>query len=127
IMEHLHENNRAQALFGTHYHELTELAALMPRVVNRTMAVKEWAERIVFLRRVIPGSADKSYGLHVARLAGLPPGVIERAGEILANLEAEEYDPNGKPRIARGNAPETGAPAQLTLFVPPEQVVATLL
>src|SRR6185436_9510093 len=127
IVEHLHEHRRPKTLFATHYHELTELASLLPRVVNRTMAVKEWEERIVFLRRVVPGSADKSYGLHVARLAGLPPAVIDRAGEILANLEAQEYDPNGKPRLARGNAPETGAPAQLTLFVSPEQVVATLL
>ncbi|HKI02721.1 MAG TPA: DNA mismatch repair protein MutS [Thermoanaerobaculia bacterium] len=128
IVEYLHEHRRPKTLFATHYHELTELASLLPRVVNRTMAVKEWDERIVFLRRVVPGSADKSYGLHVARLAGLPPTVIERAGEILANLEAQEYDPNGKPRLARGNAaPETGGPAQLTLFAPPEQVVASLL
>jgi DNA mismatch repair protein MutS len=127
IVEHLHEHRRPKTLFATHYHELTELATLLPRVVNRTMAVKEWEERIVFLRRVVPGSADKSYGLHVARLAGLPSELIDRAGEILANLEAQEYDPSGKPRLARGNAPETGAPAQLTLFVPPEQVVATLL
>ncbi|HEY7215539.1 MAG TPA: DNA mismatch repair protein MutS, partial [Thermoanaerobaculia bacterium] len=127
IVEHLHEHRRPKTLFATHYHELTELATLLPRVVNRTMAVKEWEERIVFLRRVVPGSADKSYGLHVARLAGLPSELIDRAGEILANLEAQEYDPSGKPRLARGNAPETGAPAQLTLFVPLEQVVATLL
>ncbi len=127
IVEHLHEHRRPKTLFATHYHELTELATLLPRVVNRTMAVKEWEERIVFLRRVVPGSADKSYGLHVARLAGLPAAVIDRAGEILANLEAQEYDPSGKPRLARGNAPETGAPAQLTLFAPPEHVVAGLL
>ena len=127
IVEHLHARSGAKTLFATHYHELTELAALLPRVVNRTMAVKEWEERIVFLRRVVPGSADKSYGLHVARLAGLPPGVIDRAGEILANLESQEYDPTGRPRLARGNAPETGAPAQLALFVPPEAVVASLL
>jgi DNA mismatch repair protein MutS len=130
IVEYLHENRRPKTLFATHYHELTELASLLPRVVNRTMAVKEWEERIVFLRRVIPGSADKSYGLHVARLAGLPPSVIDRAGEILANLESLEYDPTGKPRLARGNAPnapEPGEPAQLTLFAPPEQVVATAL
>jgi DNA mismatch repair protein MutS len=79
---------------------------------------------------VVPGSADKSYGLHVARLAGLPETVIERAGEILANLESHEYDPTGKPRLARGsapNAPEPGEPAQLTLFTPPEQVVAAVL
>jgi DNA mismatch repair protein MutS len=130
IVEYLHEHRRPKTLFATHYHELTELASLLPRVVNRTMAVKEWEERIVFLRRVVPGSADKSYGLHVARLAGLPETVIERAGEILANLESHEYDPTGKPRLARGsapNAPEPGAPAQLTLFTPPEQVVAAVL
>ncbi len=128
IVEYLHENRRPKTLFATHYHELTELAALLPRVVNRTMAVKEWEERIVFLRRVVPGSADKSYGLHVARLAGLPPRVIERAGEILANLESQEYDLTGKPRLARGSrAPEDDQPAQLTLFAPPEQVVASIL
>ncbi|HEV7784290.1 MAG TPA: DNA mismatch repair protein MutS, partial [Thermoanaerobaculia bacterium] len=91
IVEYLHEHSRPKTLFATHYHELTELATLLPRVVNRTMAVKEWEERIVFLRRVVPGSADKSYGLHVARLAGLPDSVIERAGEVLANLESLEY------------------------------------
>jgi len=128
IVEYLHEHHRPKTLFATHYHELTELAALLPRVVNRTMAVKEWEERIVFLRRVVPGSADKSYGLHVARLAGLPESVIERAGEVLANLESSEYDPTGKPRLARGiGSPDPGGPAQLTLFAPVEQVVAGLL
>jgi DNA mismatch repair protein MutS len=129
IVEYLHERNRPQTLFATHYHELTELAALLPRVINRTMAVKEWDERIVFLRRVIPGSADKSYGLHVARLAGLPEEVIERAGEILRNLESQEYDMTGKPRLARGSVPPSRPeePDQLTLFAPPEQMVATIL
>jgi len=127
IVEYLHEHRKPKTLFATHYHELTELSALLPRVVNRTMAVKEWDERIVFLRRVVPGAADKSYGLHVARLAGLPPQVIDRAGEILANLEAHEYDPTGKPRLAKGSSPETDGPAQLTLFAPPEQVVAGIL
>jgi DNA mismatch repair protein MutS len=127
IVEYLHEQRRPKTLFATHYHELTELAALLPRVVNRTMAVREWDDRIVFLRRVVPGSADKSYGLHVARLAGIPPSVIDRAGEVLANLEAQEYDPNGRPRLARGNAPEPRGPAQLALFTPPESVVASLL
>jgi DNA mismatch repair protein MutS len=131
IVEYLHEHRRPKTLFATHYHELTELASLLPRVVNRTMAVREWDERIVFLRRVVPGSADKSYGLHVARLAGLPAAVVERAAEVLANLEAQEYDLAGRPRLARGSAPATAAaaadPAQLTLFAPPEQVVAALL
>jgi DNA mismatch repair protein MutS len=127
IVEFLHQSCRAKTLFATHYHELTELAALLPRVVNRKMAVKEWQDRIVFLRRVVAGSADKSYGLHVARLAGLPPSVIERAGEILSNLEAQEYDFTGKPRLARGNAPVTEQPDQLTLFAPPEEVIASIL
>jgi DNA mismatch repair protein MutS len=137
IVEHLHERCGAQTLFATHYHELTELAALLPRVVNRTMAVKEWEEKILFLRRVVPGSADKSYGLHVARLAGLPPTVIARAGEVLSNLEAQKYDFTDRPRLARGGAEDPGSPpasappppasSQLNLFAPPEQVVATLL
>lgn len=127
IVEYLHEVRRPKTLFATHYHELTELASLLPRVVNRTMAVREWDDRIVFLRRVVPGSADKSYGLHVARLAGLPSSVIERAGEVLANLEAQEYDPNGRPRLARGSAPEPAGPAQLSLFTPPEGAVVSLL
>jgi DNA mismatch repair protein MutS len=129
IVEYLHEHRRPKTLFATHYHELTELASLLPRVVNRTMAVKEWDDRIVFLRRVVAGSADKSYGLHVARLAGLPREVIDRAGEILANLESQEYDMTGKPRLARGtNAPAVpDQPAQLALFTPPEQVVAGIL
>ena len=127
IVEHLHEVRRPLTLFATHYHELTELADLLLRVVNRTMAVKEWEEKILFLRRVVPGAADKSYGLHVARLAGLPPDVLSRAAEVLHNLEAAEYDPSGRPRLARGHAPSSQRPEQLPLFTPPEQLVAQLL
>lgn len=127
IVEHLHEHGRPRTLFATHYHELTELAALLPRVQNRTLAVREWEDTIVFLRRVVPGSSDKSYGLHVARLAGIPESVIARASQILANLEAQEYDLGGKPRLARGSVPAGSAPDQLTLFAPPEEIVASLL
>jgi DNA mismatch repair protein MutS len=132
IVEHLHERGRAKTLFATHYHELTELAALLPRVVNRTMAVKEWEERIVFLRRVVAGSADKSYGLHVARLAGIPEAVVRRAGEVLANLEAHEYDLMGRPRLARtaaGTPPALAAPppAQLQLFAAADEAVTRAL
>ncbi len=102
IVEHLHEHTRPKTIFATHYHELTELAAILSRVVNRTMAVREWEDKIVFLRRVKPGSSDKSYGLHVARLAGIPAAVIERASQVLQNLEAYEYDLSGKPRLAKG-------------------------
>jgi DNA mismatch repair protein MutS len=128
IVEHLHETSRPKTLFATHYHELTELASLLPRVVNRTMAVKEWEEQIVFLRRVVPGSADKSYGIQVARLAGLPPPVLERASEILANLERQEYDLAGRPRLAEGpHAPASVGPDQLSLFRAPEELVASIL
>ena len=119
IVEHLHESVRPLTLFATHYHELTELAELLPRVVNRTMAVKEWEDRIVFLRRVAPGSADKSYGIHVAKLAGLPEGVVKRAQQVLANLEAKEFDPEGRPRLAHGEMPADRKVAQLPLFSPP--------
>ena len=130
IVEHLHEQVRPLTLFATHYHELTELADLLPRVVNRTMAVKEWEDRIVFLRRVAPGSADKSYGIHVAKLAGLPDGVVRRAEQVLANLEAKEFDPEGRPRLARGELPADRKAAQLPLFAPParnDEVVAGIL
>jgi len=127
IVEHLHERKRSLTLFATHYHELTELAELLPRVVNRTMAVKEWEDRIVFLRRVLPGSADKSYGLHVARLAGIPDEVVARAEQVLGRLEAQEYDPSGRPRLAADATYEEERPPQMTLFTPPEQVVARLV
>jgi DNA mismatch repair protein MutS len=126
-VEYLHEVVGSKTLFATHYHELTELSSLLARVVNRTMAVKEWENQIVFLRRVVPGRADKSYGIHVARLAGLPDTVIARAETILGNLEAHEYDVTGKPRIARGNGPEVEGPDQLALFAPNEEVVANVL
>lgn len=129
IVEYLHRERRPHTLFATHYHELTELAELLPGVVNRTLAVREWEDQIIFLRRVIQGSADKSYGLHVARLAGLPPEVVERAGEVLANLESQEYDPQGRPRRAAAeNRPEeVDGPQQLALFTPPEKMVAGIL
>ncbi|MEO8275978.1 MAG: DNA mismatch repair protein MutS [Thermoanaerobaculia bacterium] len=127
IVEHLHERVRPLTLFATHYHELTELADLLPRVVNRTMAVKEWEDRIVFLRRVMPGSADKSYGIHVAKLAGLPESVTARAQQVLANLEAKEIDPEGRPRLARGEMPADRKTAQLPLFTPAEEIVASIV
>jgi DNA mismatch repair protein MutS len=91
VVEHIHAKTRARTLFATHYHELTELASLLPGVKNVHVAVKESGGGIVFLRHVEPGSADKSYGIDVARLAGLPPAVIERAREILARHEQKEH------------------------------------
>jgi DNA mismatch repair protein MutS len=89
-IEHLHENNRCRALFATHYHELTALSAKLPRLFNATVRVKEWQGDVVFLHEVLPGSADRSYGIQVAKLAGLPPPVIARAKSVLAKLEAQD-------------------------------------
>jgi len=103
IAEYLHDDGRhsAKTLFATHYHEMTELAKMRPGVRNYQVAVSESKGEIVFLRKVIPGSASKSYGIEVARLAGLPAAVIDRAREILTNLEQNELDLTGKPKFAR--------------------------
>lgn len=89
-VEHLHETNRCRALFATHFHELTALSARLPRLTNATMRVKEWEGEVVFLHEVIAGAADRSYGIQVARLAGLPDAVVERARQILNDLEATD-------------------------------------
>ncbi len=89
-IEHLHEANRCRALFATHYHELTALSSKLPRMFNATVRVKEWQGDVVFLHEVLPGSADRSYGIQVARLAGLPAPVIARAKSVLAKLEAQD-------------------------------------
>jgi DNA mismatch repair protein MutS len=89
-IEHLHEHNRCRALFATHYHELTALSAKLPRLYNATVRVKEWHGEVVFLHEVLPGSADRSYGIQVAKLAGLPAHVIARAKSVLAKLEAQD-------------------------------------
>jgi DNA mismatch repair protein MutS len=86
-VEHLHEKNRARALFATHYHEMTTLAVRLTKLACVTMRVREWNDSIVFLHEVALGAADRSYGIHVAKLAGLPPAVIARAQDVLAALE----------------------------------------
>jgi DNA mismatch repair protein MutS len=118
VSEHLHERVRARTLFATHYHELTELALLLDGVRNYNIAVREWKDEIIFLHKIIEGGTDKSYGIHVARLAGIPRKVIERAKAILANLEANALTPNDKPRFAP-SLKEVGAnprELQLTFF-----------
>jgi DNA mismatch repair protein MutS len=129
VAEHLHDTPRvaARTLFATHYHELTELALTKTRVVNLKMLVREWNDSIVFLRKVVEGSADRSYGIQVARLAGLPKEVLERAREVLANLEREELARDGRPKLARhageAVAPAAPEPAQFGLFAPEEDPV----
>jgi DNA mismatch repair protein MutS len=100
VAEYLHDMLRSRTLFATHYHEMTELAVLCRGVKNYNVAVREWNDQIIFLRKIQAGAADKSYGIQVARLAGLPVDVIDRAKEILANLEASELNAQGKPRLA---------------------------
>lgn len=111
VAEYIHTKLRARTLFATHYHELTDLALTMDRVRNYTVAIKEWNDQIVFLRKVVEGGADKSYGIQVARLAGLPRSVIQRAREVLANLERAEFNDLGEPIAASTPArADTGDP-----------------
>jgi len=101
IVEHLHNQVGAKTLFATHYHELTELSARLPRIKNFNVAVREWHDQIVFLRKIVEGGTDKSYGIQVARLAGVPKEVLERAKQILGNLEESELTPEGNVRQPR--------------------------
>lgn len=122
VTEHLHERIGAKTLFATHYHELAQITELLPAAATYTVAVKEVGDQVVFLRRLERGAADRSYGIHVARLAALPPEVIERAREILQELEA--LHGATVPGLVRGaHAPRTPRTAQLTLFVPGDSPV----
>jgi len=113
---HNHAESKARTLFATHYHELTDLALTMPGVKNYNVLVKESGEKIAFLRKIVPGAADKSYGIQVARLAGLPPEVITRAREILTNLEEGELE-EGKPKLAQHRKKKDGDDSkQMNLF-----------
>jgi len=118
VSEYLHNEKtiRAKTLFATHYHELTELALLYPKIKNYNVTVEEWDNKIIFLRKIIPGGTDNSYGIHVAQMAGLPRSVIERAREILANLEANELSPNSMPKIAKRHSGREVDRNQVSLF-----------
>jgi DNA mismatch repair protein MutS len=130
VVEYLHDHPslRPKTLFATHYHELTELALTKERVRNYNVAVSEWNNEIIFLRKIVEGGTNRSYGIQVARLAGIPQKVIDRAKEILLNLEKGEFDAMGMPKIARTRNPEGKAkfPAQLSLFVQPDPIRSEL-
>jgi DNA mismatch repair protein MutS len=114
VTEHLHNAIGCRTLFATHYHELTELQKSLPRLKNYNVAVREWEDEIVFLHKIVPGAADKSYGIHVARLAGVPREVIDRAKDVLWQLEgARRVSPQDKRQNASGTI-------QLSLFEPIE-------
>jgi DNA mismatch repair protein MutS len=129
VLEYLHDTPglSARTLFATHYHELSDLARTRPRVRNGHFEAREWGDEIVFLRRLVPGGASRSYGIAVAQLAGLPESVIERARQILKNLEGEELDPEGLPRLAKQTGVAAEEPGQLALSLgrapprPPEE------
>ena len=118
VAEYLHNNKdvKARTLFATHYHELTELSVTLPGVKNYNVLVREKDDKIVFLRKIAAGAADKSYGIQVGRLAGLPPRVIQRAKEILSNLEDGEFEQEGQPKIAKKRKASAKADDQLDLF-----------
>ncbi|MBM4065775.1 MAG: DNA mismatch repair protein MutS [Planctomycetes bacterium] len=124
ITEYIYQHIHARTLFATHYHELTELALLFAGIKNFNIAVKEWGDEIIFLRKIVEGGTDKSYGIHVARLAGIPREVIQRARIILNNLEAATLDVNGKPKFAPlKTAQNSKQPAQLKLFLSKQDMV----
>ena len=119
VAEYLHDNPKvaAKTLFATHYHELTDLALTLPGVKNYSVLVRERNDQIAFLRKIVPGAADKSYGIQVARLAGLPDEVIDRAKEVLSNLEEGECEENKQPAIARHRPKKSkDNPDQMSLF-----------
>ena len=130
VAEYLHDHAslRPKTLFATHYHELTELALTKERVKNYNVAVKEWAGEIIFLRKIVEGGTNRSYGIQVARLAGLPQKVIDRAKEILSNLEKGELDAMGMPKIAttKMQTSKTQPPLQPSLFSIPDPIRAEL-
>lgn len=127
VAESLHDKIGCKVLFATHYHELIDLALTRPRVKNYNIAVTEWGERIVFLRKLKEGGASRSYGIQVARLAGLPKDVVERSKEILGNLERGELNELGEPKLARRRGAAARSSGQLSLFVPAASPVNDLL
>lgn len=120
VVEHLHDVVGCRTLFATHYHELTALAESLPAVRNYNVAVREWQDKVIFLHKIVAGAADKSYGIHVARLAGVPGATIERAKQVLAHLENADLDADGHSKLARRGKRIARGEIQLTLFQPAE-------
>jgi len=124
VAEHVAQSPASpKTIFATHYHELVDLAADIPSVGNLHVSAREWNDSVVFLRKIEPGGSDRSFGIQVARLAGLPAAVVVRAQEILGNLERTEFDREGRPRLAHSDgAPAAGA-RQLALFAGEDEAV----
>lgn len=130
MTEHIHNNPKigSKTLFATHFHELTELAKFLPRVKNYNVAVKEWGDEVIFLRKIVPGGCDDSYGIQVARLAGIPRQVLERAKEILADLEdgelAQQRISETLNQFGSGQARPKPVSYQLSIFSPKDAQIA---
>lgn len=123
VVEHIHSSIKAKTLFATHYHELTELSSSLNGVVNYNISVKEWNDEIIFVRKIVPGGCDKSYGIHVAKLAGLPAQVIQRAFDVLNRLEGSHLATPDANAFAKTAAKPQKQEQQLSFFDPPAQVV----
>ena len=120
VAEYIHDRIGSRTLFATHYHQLTDLTLTKHRVANYTISVKEWKEQIIFLRTLVKGICNRSYGIQVGKLAGLPAEVTDRSRQILANLEGEGYDEIGVPRLSRTGQTDEPVPGQLHLFIQPK-------
>jgi DNA mismatch repair protein MutS len=115
ISEHIADNLRCRTLFATHYHELTDLAERFKGVKNLNVAVREWEDQVIFLHRIVEGGTDRSYGIHVARLAGVPRSVLDRARQLLGELAVQHV---GRPKVSRARKADD---SQLALFLTPAQ------
>jgi len=126
-VEYIHQNPNisAKTLFATHYHELTDMSRIYPKVKNFNVSVKEWGDEVIFLRKIVEGGVSKSFGIQVAKMAGVPKEVINRSKEILSNLEANELTPNEYPKLAlkRKNNEQLQTSYQITMFSPNEEIL----
>ena len=113
--------NKSRTLFATHYHELTDLASRFSGVKNLSVAVREWEDQVIFLHRIVEGGTDRSYGIHVARLAGVPPTVLQRARQLLGELAVHHVTPSKSPRQRHSDD------SQMSLFSDPMQEIAKTL
>jgi DNA mismatch repair protein MutS len=124
VAEHVAQSAASpKTIFATHYHELVDLAADIPGVGNLHVSAREWQDSVVFLRKIEPGGSDRSFGIQVARLAGLPAAVVVRAQEILRNLERTEFDREGRPRLAHSDSAPAASSRQLALFAGEDEAV----
>jgi DNA mismatch repair protein MutS len=124
VAEHVAQSAASpKTIFATHYHELVDLAADIPGVGNLHVSAREWQDSVVFLRKIEPGGSDRSFGIQVARLAGLPAAVVARAQEILRNLERTEFDREGRPRLAHSESAPAASGRQLALFAGEDEAV----